>query len=167
MLVTFVSVFGVPKMSDHSLERLKEHILPMSNSGDWNNAKNEWRLVGIEIQEDWDNCPCGKEIKELCYIQNQLNNNKTYVGNVCVNRFIGIDTGNLFAGLRRIIDDETANANEDLIIYAYKLRYIYENEYKFLMQTRRKRVLSEKQLEWKRKINRRIVQQTVVRKNCI
>lgn len=154
-------------MSEHSLERLKEHILPMSNSSEWSDAKNEWRLVGIEIQEDWDNCPCGQEIKELCYIQNQLNNNKTYVGNVCVNRFIGIDTGNLFAGLRRIIDDETANANEDLIIHAYKLRYIYESEYKFLMQTKRKRILSEKQLEWKRKINRRIVQQTVVRKNCI
>jgi hypothetical protein len=114
------------------------------------------------VQEDWDNCPCGKEIKELCYIQNQLNGNKTYVGNVCVNRFIGIDTGNLFAGLRRIIEDETANANEDLIIHAYQLGYIFEREYQFLMQTRKKRLLSVKQLEWKKKINRRIVSQTVV-----
>lgn len=153
-------------MSEHNFERLKAHILPLSNAAEWSDAKNEWRLVGIEVQEDWDNCPCGKEIKELCYIQNQLNGNKTYVGNVCVNRFIGIDTGNLFAGLRRIIDDETANANEDLIIHAYQLGYIFEREYQFLMQTRRKRLLSVKQLEWKKKINRRIVSQTVVRRNA-
>lgn len=152
-------------MTEHNFERLKEQILPLSNATEWSDAKNEWRLVGIEVQEDWDNCPCGKEIKELCYIQNQLNGNKTYVGNVCVNRFIGIDTGNLFAGLRRIIDDEAANANEDLIIHAFKLGYIFEREYNFLMQTRRKRVLSGKQLEWKRKINRRIIHQTVVRRS--
>lgn len=152
-------------MSEHNFERLRAHILPLSNASEWNDAKNEWRLVGIEMQEDWDNCPCGQEIKELCYIENQLNGNRTYVGNVCVNRFIGIDTGNVFAGLRRIIEDETANPNEDLIIHAYQFGYIFESEYNFLMQTRRKRILSIKQLEWKKKINRRIVNQTVVRRN--
>ena len=50
-------------------------------------------------------------IKELCYIKNQLNDNETYVGNICVNQFIGIDTGNLFAGLKRIAKDDQANAN--------------------------------------------------------
>lgn len=152
-------------MSEHNFDRLKEHILSLSIATEWSDAKNEWKLVGVEVRECWDSCPCGKEIKELCHIENQLNGRRTYVGNVCVNRFIGIDTGNLFAGLRRLIDDDTANANEDLIVHAYRLGYIYESEYKFLMQTRRKRVLSMKQLEWKRKINRRIVSQTVVRKS--
>lgn len=152
-------------MSEHNFERLKAHILPLSNATVWSDAKNEWRLVGIEMQEDWDNCPCGKEIKELCYIQNKINGNKTYVGNVCINKFIGIDTGNLFDGLRRLIEDETANANEDLIIHSYQLGYIFEEEYQFLMQTRKKRILSSKQLAWKKKINRRIINQTVVRRN--
>lgn len=150
---------------EHNFERLKAHILPLSNSQDFYAAKNEWKLVGVEIQEDWDNCPCGQAIKELCYIENQFNGNKTYVGNVCVNQFIGIQTGNLFAGLKRIAKDNSANANEDLILHAYQLGYIYEKEYQFLMQTRRKRKLSEKQLAWKQKINWRIVNQTVVRKN--
>ncbi|MFD0949926.1 hypothetical protein ACFQ0F_05910 [Paraperlucidibaca wandonensis] len=149
----------------HNFERLSEHILPLSNSDNFHVAKNEWKLVGVEIQEDWDNCPCGQAIKELCYIQNQLNGNKTHVGNVCVNQFIGIATGNLFAGLKRIASDNSANANEDLILHAYQLGYIYENEYHFLMQTRRKRKLSDKQMTWKQKINLRIVNQTVVRKN--
>ena len=150
---------------EHNFERLKEHILPLSNANSFAAAKNEWRLIGIEMHEEFDNCPCGQPIKELCHIENQLNGNRTYVGNVCVNRFIGIETGNLFAGLRRIALDDKTNANEDLIIHAYQMGYIYdEKEFNFLMQTKNKRKLSPKQLAWKQKINRRIVKKTVVNK---
>jgi len=149
---------------EHNFERLKSHILPLSEANDFHVARTEWRLVGVEMHEDFDNCPCGKPIKELCYIENQLNHKKTYVGNVCVNRFIGIDTGNLFSGLKRIAQDDTANANEDLIIHAYQLGYIYEKEYLFLIQTKNKRKLSDKQIAWKKKINQRITNQTIVRR---
>ncbi len=148
----------------HNFENLKAHILPLSESNYFNKAKKEWVLIGVHLDDDWDECPCGKEIKELCYIENELNGNKTYVGNVCVKQFIEIDTGNLFAGLRRIMEDIEANANEDLIIHAYKLGYIYsEKEFDFLMETRRKRNLSPKQLAWKKKINRRIINETKVK----
>ena len=151
---------------EHNFERLKAHILPLSEANTFNLAKTEWKLVGVEMHEDFDHCPCGQQIKELCHLENQKNGNKTYVGNVCVNRFIGIDTGNLFAGLKRIALDDKANANEDLIIHAYNMGYIYsEKEFNFLMQTKNKRKLSPAQLSWKQKINRRIVNQTVVRKN--
>jgi len=117
-------------MEQHNFERLKSHILPLSNATDFEAARHEWQLVGVEVSEEWDNCPCGQDIKEHCYIKNTLNGNTTYVGNVCINRFIGIDTGNLFAGLKRIANDPSANANEDLIIHAYRLGYIYdEREY--------------------------------------
>ena len=150
---------------EHNYERLKAHILPLSNASSFNVAKNEWKLVGVEMHEDFDHCPCGQQIKELCHLENELNSNKTFVGNVCVNRFIGIDTGNLFAGLKRIALNNSENANEDLIRHAYKMGYIYdEKEYNFLMQTKNKRKLSPAQLSWKQKINRRIVKATVVRK---
>ena len=62
------------------------------------------------------------------------------------------------------MEDIEANANEDLIIHAYKLGYIYsEKEFDFLMETRRKRNLSPKQLAWKKKINRRIINETKVK----
>lgn len=78
---------------------------------------------------------------------------------------MGISTGNLFDGLRRIIDDPEANANEDLIRYANRMGYLYgDKEYRFLMQTKNKRKLSAAQLDWKRKINRRIVKKIEVRK---
>ncbi len=151
-------------MEQHNFERLKAHILPLSDGHDFNAARLEWKLIGVEVSEEWDNCPCGQEIKEHCYIQNQVNGNTTYVGNICINRFIGIDTGNLFAGLRRIARDPFANANEDLIVHAYRLGFIFESEYAFLISTRHKRKFSEKQLAWKEKINRRIINKTVVQR---
>jgi hypothetical protein len=148
---------------EHNFEKLKGHVLPLSQSDDFYHAKNEWLLVDVEINEEWDKCPCGKDIKEICYIQNQLNGHRTHVGNVCINRFLEIETGCLFDGLKRIAKDDSAKPNRDLIVHAYKLGYIYENEYQFLMSIKLKRKLSKKQLDWKQKINRRIVNKTVVR----
>lgn len=93
-----------------------------------------------------------------------MTGHRTYVGNVCINRFLGIETGNLFEGLRRIADNPRANANLDVIEHAKKLGYLFPGEYTFLLQTRLKRKLSAAQLAWKEKINRRIINQTVVRK---
>ena len=151
-------------MTGHNFQNLKNHIIPLSEASDFDNAKLEWHLERIEVSDDFDHCPCGKEIKEHCYLRNIQNNNETYVGNVCVSRFIGLDTGNLFDGLKRIRDDQFANANEDLIRYAKDRGHLYEGEEKFLMSTRFKRSLSQKQREWKRKINRRILEQIVVKR---
>ena len=149
---------------EHNFERLKAHILPLSQAHYFEAARAEWELVGVELSEEFDSCPCGKDIKEHCYIRNRLTGNETYVGNVCINRFLGIETGNLFDGLRRIADNPRANANLDVIEHAHKLGYLYPNEYTFLLQTRLKRKLSAAQLAWKEKINRRIINQTVVRR---
>lgn len=65
---------------------------------------------------------------------------------MCINRFIGIDTGNLFEGLKRIAQDKGANANADLIEHARRFGYLYDGEYEFLMHTRLKRKLSPKPL---------------------
>ncbi len=149
---------------EHNFERLKAHILPLSVSQNFHAAKQEWTLIGIEVSEEFDHCPCGQQIKEHCYLQNRLNGNTTYVGSVCVNNFVGIETGTVFAGLKRIAADDEASANEDLIEHAYRFGYIYEKEYKFLMETRFKRKLSAAQVSWKKKINRRITNKTVVQR---
>lgn len=151
-------------MESHNFERLKAHILPLSVSRVFDVARTEWFLEAIEISDEFDNCPCGQEIKEHCYIRNRLNGNATYVGNVCINRFIQIDTGNIFDGLKRIAADITANANHDLIEHAWRSGYLFgEKEYTFLKQTALKRKLSPAQTAWKEKINRRILAQTKVR----
>jgi hypothetical protein len=149
---------------EHNFERLKAHILPLSKAKDFETARTEWKLIAVEISDEFDNCPCGQEIKEQCYIENPHTGHKTYVGNVCINRFIGIDTGTLFDGLKRIAEDESSNANEDVIEYANERGFLFDKEYDFLMDTRLKRKISPKQIAWKRKINRRIINQTVVQK---
>lgn len=152
-------------MTSHNQQQLAAHIVPLSTANTFDLARLEWDLVAVEISEEWDSCPCGQDIKEHCYIRNRLNGHSTYVGNVCINRFIRIDTGNLFDGLRRIAADDTANANNDLIEHAYRMGYLFdEKEYLFLKQTMLKRNLSAKQIAWKQKINRRILGQTVLKR---
>lgn len=149
---------------EHNFERRKAHILPLSRAKVFDIARTEWRLVAVEISEEFDNYPCGQEIKEHCYIQNSVTGHETYVGNLCINRFIGIDTGNLFGGLRRIAEYDTMNANADVIEYANERGFLHDTEYDFLMCTRLKRTLSDKQKAWKRKINRRILNKIVVQR---
>lgn len=154
-------------MDGHSFERLKEHIVPRSLARVFEVARFEWDLVYVEISDQPDHCPCGQQIFEHCYIRNRLTHSETYVGNVCINRFLGISTGNLFDGLKRIRDDLSANANEAVIDYALKNGFLYENEYKFLQSTKLKRKLSARQIAWKIKINRRILERTVVFRRTI
>lgn len=149
----------------HNFERLKEHILPRSQSPVFDIARREWDLVAVEISDEFDQCPCGQEIKEHCYIRNRETGHETYVGNVCINRFLGMDTGNLFDGLRRIKADENANANDAVIKYAWDRGFLHDDkEYQFLKGMVLKRKASERQANWRRLINRRIINQVVVRK---
>lgn len=148
----------------HNRQRLSAHILPLSAANDFHEACREWFLVDVQLSEDWGACPCGQGIKEHCYIRNRVNGNTTWVGNVCVRRFMQIDAGNLFSGLRRIAANDTASPTPDLIDYARRKGYLYgDNEHKFLLDTMRKRKLTSKQLDWRQKINRRILQQIVVK----
>ena len=152
----------------HNFERLKAHILPLSVSKSFEIARTEWSLLHVEISEEFDSCPCGQTIKEHCYIRNRFTGHQTYVGNVCINRFMGIDTGSLFDGLKRIAADPKSNANDAVIEYAWKSGFLYsDKEYRFLASTRLKRILSEAQVAWKEKINRRILQRTVVQRRTI
>jgi len=154
-------------MESHNYERLKEHILSLSVSDNFDLARTEWNLHSIEISDEMDKCPCGQEIKEHCYIENKKNGNKTYVGNVCINRFLEISTGTLFDGLKRIRNDISANPNQALIEYANDKGYLFDKEYEFLISTMKKRNLTDKQKSWKEKINHRILNEVVVKKRTL
>lgn len=150
-----------------NFERLRNHILPLSHAHTFEAARTEWVLELIEVSDEFDSCPCGQEIKEHCYIRNTVTGNETYVGNVCVNRFIGIKTGNLFDGLRRIKENPSANPNLAVIAYAESKGFLFDKESEFLRATTRKRILTIRQKAWKEKINRRILSGTVVKRRTI
>lgn len=150
-----------------NFERLKDHILPLSRAQDFDAARTEWVLDSIEVSDELDSCPCGQEIKEHCYLRNTVTGHQTYVGNVCVNRFIGIDTGSLFDGLRRIKENPSANPNLAVIDYAETKGFLFDKEPEFLRATVRKRILSVKQRAWKERINLRILNGTVVKRRTV
>ena len=163
----FLSTSGGYPMESHNFERLQAHILFLSVSDNFEVARKEWSLHSIEISEEMDNCPCGQEIKEHCYIENKRNGNTTYVGNVCINRFLEISTGTLFDGLKRIKKDINANPNQALIDYANEKGYLFDKEYEFLISTMKKRILTDKQKAWKEKINNRILKEIVVKNRTV
>ncbi len=147
-----------------NFQRLRDHILGLSRSDTFDEARTEWVLESIELSDEFDSCPCGQDIKEHCYIRNTITGHQTYVGNVCINRFIGINTGNLFDGLRRIKENPTANPNLAVIAYAESKGFLFDKEPGFLRKTSLKRILTAAQKAWKEKINRRILNGTVVKR---
>lgn len=151
----------------HSLENLKRHILPRSKASDFDMAKREWDLLDIEISEVADSCPCGQAIHDICHIRNRETGEVTYVGNVCINKFIGVDTQALFAGFKKIRKCESANMNAELIHYASSHGLLYPREEEFLYGTARKRNLSLAQLKWKRDINRRVIRKITQARDLI
>lgn len=160
------------RKSKVKFENLKNHILPLSvEKTNFEAAKTEWELDHVKITEEFGKCPCSHPIKEHCYMINKKNGNSTYVGNVCVRRFMDIDTGNLFSGLAQIKKKNTTKPNIAVIEYARKKGYLYDaddgddnREYNFLKGIRQKRKLTPKQEHWLQKINRRIIEAIVVRR---
>lgn len=117
-----------------------------------------------EDRRFWKMSMWQRENLEHCHLKNKLNDSTTFVGNVCVYKFIEIDARTIFTGLARVQKNNKAKPNEALIEYAWKQGFLYgENEYDFLQNIKRKRNLSEKQVNWLIFINRRIVESIVVK----
>lgn len=137
---------------------LKKHILQLSNAKCINQAIKEWEWTSIFIQPN-SCCPCGKKpIKENCVLRNKLNGKETTVGNVCVKQFIGINTGNVFSGLKRIQQKpKNASPNQDLIKFAYDVGAIKTNENEFLNNICKKQKLTPDQEKWRNDLNKKLI----------
>lgn len=148
----------------HNLKKLKVHILGLSEADNFEDAKLEWKLDHVYFTEG--KCPCGVKINEHCNLKNSKNGKTTWVGNVCVLKFMDIgEAETLFSALRRVKKNDSAKPNTALIDYAWKRGYLYaKNEYEFLtsLTIHKRRKLSEKQKNWLQKINRRIIGSIVV-----
>uniref|UniRef100_A0A914UH85 Uncharacterized protein n=1 Tax=Plectus sambesii TaxID=2011161 RepID=A0A914UH85_9BILA len=103
-------------MSGCNLQKLKEAIISLSSANDWEAAKLEWRLNYIYETDEPDTCLCGHHpIRQLCVLCNLVNGNKAVVGNVCVNKFMGIPSAKVFDAFRRVKKDSTCALNEKAI----------------------------------------------------
>jgi hypothetical protein len=138
--------------------QLMAGIIELSVSKIWGVAKLEWDLDYIFWNHDGTNCLCGHyPIKEVCVLLNNLNGNTAIVGNVCVNRFVGIASNKLFDGINKIRKRIDKAANYETIGYVFNKKWINSNSYSFYCNTLLKRKLSPKQMLWRISINRTIL----------
>ena len=138
---------------------LRQEILARSVATDWESAKKEWQLERVEFcsMRDAEACLCTHfPIMELCFLRNERNGQNAMVGNVCVQKFLGIPSAVIFRGFKRIMADPAKAASLDVIKYAFKQRWISDWERTFCEDTVRKRRLSNVQLSKRIEINLRL-----------
>ncbi|MCC5823184.1 MAG: hypothetical protein LAT64_07745 [Phycisphaerales bacterium] len=138
----------------------------MSKAEHWDLARHEWQLDYVEIIYDEDDkdgyspeqCPCGHyPISELCWLRNTENGHSTFVGNVCVRKFMDIPADTVAAGIKRIVKNQEKALNVEAGKFAYDKKWINDWELNFCLNTARKRRLSASQLAKRIQINARVI----------
>ena len=139
--------------------KLTEEIVNLSESKEWDFAKLEWTFESAYYAEELQICLCGHyPIKNICVIKNRRNSSVTEVGNCCINKFLGIDEGNkIFSSIKKLKDSETASMSLEVIEYIYKKKGLSDFEYNFYKSIYRKRIISDKQLDIKKRINQKFL----------
>ncbi len=145
-------------MTSHNEFQLMQEILALSESGSWSIARTEWELNEVYFEDEPRTCLCSHfPIIEVCVLRNKLNGNLAEVGNVCVNRFIGIASKIIFDGIKRVAKDTTKALNLSAADYAQRKGWVNDWEHKFLVDTARKKILSSKQMSKRKQINRTVL----------
>lgn len=138
--------------------KLTKEIIALSVSSIWDAAKLEWSLAQIYEADEPEHCLCGHfPIIEICVLQNKQNHNKATVGNCCVKKFIGLPSDKIFQAVKRVRKDNEKSLNAEAIDHAYTNSWINEWEYNFSIDTMRKRKLSVKQLQTRKKVNEKML----------
>lgn len=149
--------------------KLATEIIELSIADTWNNAKSEWFFEYAYQSDEAEECLCGHyPIKNICVIKNRENGNFTEVGNICINKFLEIKSGNkIFQSITKIKGDKTRSISKEALEYIKSKNGISEYEYNFYSDIIRKRNLSEKQLDLKNKINNKFIVFTSYEANSI
>ena len=158
---------GINQIKETMQFKLTEEILALSVSKSWNSAKNEWNFEYAYYSEENQTCLCGHyPIKNICVIRNIKNKNSTEIGNCCINKFLGIDEGNkIFTSILKLKDDLTKSMSEEVVDYLKSKKIIDDYDYNFYKDILRKRILSERQLNIKKKINQKLLDFTSYESN--
>ena len=140
-------------------QQLTTEIINLSVSNQWETAKNEWDFENAYQSEEFQTCLCGHyPIRNICVISNKLNGNDAEVGNCCINKFLGIETGNkIFESIKRLKQDISKSLSAEVLTYLYEKDILTEYEYGFYTDTLRKRVMTGKQLHIRKRINQKFL----------
>lgn len=139
------------------MKQFRRGVEALSESKWFSSALREWEHVETYPVEEGGTCICGHFIIDHCVIRNRLNRNLLIVGNCCVKKFTGISKSKHFDAIRRVRKDITKPLNPACLGEALNNRIINEDEYRFYINTWRKRNLTGREKKWRIFINERIL----------
>jgi hypothetical protein len=140
--------------------KLIARIKGLSESSNWEEARNEWEFVSLRKVEVPSSCLCGHSpIVNICTIKNKLNGKETKVGNCCITKFNNenLSSNKMFSAINRVENDRSKALNKSIVNLSRGNKWINDWEQKFYLNTWRKRKLSTKQLDMRKKINDKIL----------
>ncbi len=143
----------------YNFQQLQTEIFQRSvEKQDWSLCKNEWRVYDIYRVGEEQVCLCGHHpIYQICELQNDVNRQFAAVGNVCVQKFIGLRSKRLFAALARIQADPKRSLNKEAIDLYTHLRVIGAQEAeRYLDYYRKRKNVPEDEIKFRVAINQRI-----------
>jgi|GEM_PF-390630 len=143
----------------YNFERLKAEMIERSRDKNWDQAKLEWDLEDVFRVAEERICLCGHEpILQICTLRNLLTRQTAEVGNVCVEKFLGMRSRRVFSALKRIRDDENRSLNAATIDMFRKLGIIkHQDAEEYLSFYRRRKNISDEQKELRRDINKAVL----------
>ena len=145
-------------MANHNEYQLAQRIVELSEADNWQGARAEWDLHEVYFSDEPEKCLCSHyPIIEVCVLYNRMNGSLAEVGNVCVNKFIGLPSKIIFDGLKRVAKDQSKALNADASHYAFRKGWVNGWEYGFLNSTARKLVLTGSQIAKRIEINSRVL----------
>lgn len=146
--------------------KLFTEIKKVSQSKKWDEVKKEWKFVSVYFSEEPQACLCGKfPIKEICILENIKNDNEVEVGNICVNKFLEIEAGFIVEGIKKLNKDISKSISKKLIKKIFDDGIINDWEHEFYNSIWRKRNLTEKQKNIKKKINKKVLTKYLTENN--
>jgi hypothetical protein len=147
-------------MEQTDQNKLTLEIIERSNAKTWQEAKWEWEIESIFNQTEPDTCLCGHSpIMELCILRNRCNGNRVTVGNVCVKKFLGLESDPIFKCVRRVTKDIKKPLNRATLDHALRQGWISHLNHFTYVNVLMKRNLFSLQLPERIKINQLILAQ--------
>lgn len=156
-----------------NFKKLMEEVITNSKSDTWEEAKKEWRCIGVSEGEG-NECLCGHFIINEYHIQNKQSKKTLIVGSSCVKKFkekemtdyVKLQEKKKQKAKKRLkqYDDLKYRQSKNKIPLSIKLDYINkrlhllnQTEYDFYMQIYYKDTLTFKQIKFKESINRKLL----------
>lgn len=116
----------------HNEAKLKQHVLALSTSKEWDTARKEWCLTNIRKLPKPGRCPCGHNpITYVCEITNTINGRTTNIGNVCIQKFMSLET-DIFSSAMSVIVSPQSNLSARAIEYAQDHKLLSEEQVRTL-----------------------------------